>query len=252
MEKISKILISQPAPADFERSPYAELEKKHNVKFVFQKFFRIEDVTAIEFRKDKVNLLDYTGVLMTSRNAVDHYFRMAKDMRIEIPDSMKFFCLNESIALYLQKYVTYRKRKIFFSKKHVDGLVDIMGGKHKNEKFVIPCADTGASHLNDILDQKNLDYTKAVIFKNVAEELNETINLDEFQLLVLFSPSGLDSLLQNFPDVVDKKIFIATLGANVAQLVKDKNLNLAFQAPTPETPSISAAIDLFLTEHNKA
>ena len=195
--------------------------------------------------------MDYTGVLMTSRNAVDHYFRMAKDMRIEIPDSMKFFCLNESIALYLQKYVTYRKRKIFFSKKHVDGLVDIMGGKHKNEKFVIPCADTGASHLNDILDQKNLDYTKAVIFKNVAEELNETINLDEFQLLVLFSPSGLDSLLQNFPDVGRKKNIYCYTGSK-RQLVKDKNLNLAFQAPTPETPSISAAIDLFLTEHNKA
>lgn len=252
MGKISKILVSQPAPAEFEKSPYAEISKKHDVEFIFQKFFKIEGVSAIEFRKDRVGILDHQGVIMMSRNSVDHYFRLAKDMRIDIPDSMKYFCLNESIALYLQKYVTYRKRKIFFSKNHTHGMLDIMGGKHKNDKFLIPCADTGATQITNLLDEKKTNYTKAVMFKNVSCELIGKIDINDFQMIVLFSPSGIDSMVANFPNVKESEIIIGALGKNVAKEITDGGYKLGFAAPTPEAPSLTAAIDLFLTKYKKS
>lgn len=251
MEKISKILVSQPAPIDFEKSPYAEISKKHEVEFVFQKFFRIEGVSAIEFRKDRVGILDHTGVVLMSKNAVDHYFRLAKDMRLDIPDSMKYFCLNESIALYLQKYVTYRKRKIFFSKNHTNGMVDIMGGKHKNEKFIIPCADSGATQITSLLDEKKYNYSKAIMFTNVAVNLPEIINISEFQMIVLFSPSGVESLIFNYPNIKEVDMHFGVLGANVAHAITEAGLKLSFQAPTPETPSITSAIESYLTKLKK-
>ncbi len=251
MEKISKILVSQPAPSDFEKSPYAEISKKHDVEIVFQKFFRIEGVSAIEFRKDRVGILENTGVVLMSKNAVDHYFRLAKDMRFEIPDSMKYFCLNESIALYLQKYVTYRKRKIFFSKNHTSGMLDIMGGKHKNEKFIIPCADSGATQITALLDEKKYTYSKAIMFTNIAVNLPEIIDISEFQMIVLFSPSGVDSLISNFPNIRDQDIHYGVLGANVAHAITENGLKLSFQAPTPETPSITSAIDCYLSKIKK-
>lgn len=252
MGKISKILVSQPAPPEFEKSPYAEISKKHEVEFVFQKFFKIEGISAIEFRKYRVGILDHQGVVMMSRNSVDHYFRLAKDMRIDIPDSMKYFCLNESIALYLQKYVTYRKRKIFFSKSHTPGMLDIMGGKHKNDKFLIPCADTGATQITNLLDEKKINYTKAVMFKNVSCELVGEININDFQMIVLFSPSGIDSMVANFPNVKESEIIIGALGNNVAKEITNGGYKLGFAAPTPEAPSITAAIDLFLTKYKKS
>ncbi len=252
MGKISKILVSQPAPPEFEKSPYAEISKKHDIEFFFQKFFKIEEVSAIEFRKDRVGILDHNGVVMMSRNAVDHYFRMAKDMRLEVPDTMKYFCLNESIALYLQKYVTYRKRKIFFSKNHVMGMLEIMGGKHKNDKFLIPCADSGATQITNILDEKKVNYSKAIMFKNVSCELKQELNIDDFQMIVLFSPSGVESLTYNFPQAKESEIVFGALGSNVAKAISDAGYKLAFSAPSPEAPSITAAIDMFLTKHKKS
>lgn len=251
MEKISKILVSQPAPSDFEKSPYAEISKKYDVEFVFQKFFRIEGVNAIEYRKERVGILEHTGVVLMSKNAVDHYFRLAKEMRLDIPDSMKYFCLNESIALYLQKYVTYRKRKIFFSKNYTQGMLDIMGGKHKNEKFIIPCADSGATQITALLDEKKIHYSKAIMFTNVAVNLSEILNISEFQMIVLFSPSGVDSLLSNYPNIKDLDIHIGVLGANVAHAVTEAGLKLSFQSPTPENPSITSAIDSYLMKLKK-
>ncbi len=251
MEKISKILVSQPAPSDFEKSPYAEISKKHEVEFIFQKFFKIEGVSAIEFRKERVGILDHTGVVLMSKNAVDHYFRLAKDMRLDIPDSMKYFCLNESIALYLQKYVTYRKRKIFFSKNYTNGMIDIMGGKHKNEKFIIPCADSGATQITSLLDEKKINYSKAIMFTNVAVNLPEIINISEFQMIVLFSPSGVESLIFNYPNIKDVDMHFGVLGENVAHAIIEAGLKLSFQAPTPETPSITSAIDNYLTKLKK-
>lgn len=252
MGKISKILVSQPAPPEFEKSPYAEISKKHDVEFVFQKFFKIEGVSAIEFRKDRVGILDHQGVVMMSRNSADHYFRLAKEMRIDIPDSMKYFCLNESIALYLQKYVTYRKRKIFFSKSHTTGMLDIMGGKHKNDNFLIPCADTGATQITNLLDEKKINYSKAVMFKNVSCELKEEINIDDFQMIVLFSPSGIESMTTNFPHLKESETIIGALGENVAKEIADSGYRLGFAAPTPEAPSITAAIDLFLSKNKNS
>lgn len=252
MEKISKILVSQPAPIDFEKSPYSDISKKHEVEFVFQKFFKIEGINAIEFRKDRINILEHTGVLMMSKNAVDHYFRLAKEMRLDIPDTMKYFCLNESIALYLQKYVTYRKRKIFFSKNHTLGMLDIMGGKHKNEKFIIPCADAGITQINTLLDEKKITYSKAIMFKNISLNLVDLFNIDEYQMVVLFSPSGVESLISNYPNVKETNLHIAALGNNVAHAITEAGLKLAFSAPSPEAPSITAAIDIFLTKLKKS
>lgn len=252
MGKISKILVSQPAPPEFEKSPYAEICKKHEVEFCFQKFFRIDGISAIDFRKDRVGILDHQGVVMMSRNAVDHYFRMAKDMRLEIPDTMKYFCLNESIALYLQKYVTYRKRKIFFSKNHTDGMLEIMAGKHKNDKFLIPCADTGATQITNLLEEKKFNISKAVMFKNVSCDLKKDLNISDYQMVVLFSPSGVESLTCNFPEAKDSDIIFGALGSNVAKAITDAGYKLGFSAPSPEAPSITAAIDMFLTKHKKS
>lgn len=247
--KIKNVLISQPKPADVEKSPYFLLAKKHKVNIDFHKFITIADVSAVEFRKDKVNILDHTAVIFTSRNAIDHYFRMAKDMRQEIPDTMKYFCGSEAIAYYLQKYVTYRKRKIFYGRGNFQALLDIIL-KHKSDKYLMPCSDIYKQDLPALLEKNNIKFSKAVIYKTLASDLSK-VDIDGYDMLIFFSPTGVTSLFKNFPDYKQNDTIIACFGPTTAQAVQDAGLRLDVKAPTKTAPSMTMAIEEFFQKNSK-
>lgn len=246
--KIKNVLISQPKPADVEKSPYYLLAKKHKVKMDFTKFITIKGVGAVEFRKDKVNILEHTAVIFTSRNAIDHYFRMAKDMRLEIPDTMKYFCVSEAIAYYLQKYVTYRKRKIFYGRGNIDGLLEIIQ-KQKTENYLLPCSDIYKQELPDLLEQNKIKYSKAIIYQPVASDLSD-LDIYNYDMLVFFSPTGVESLFKNFPDYKQGDRIIACFGPTTAQAVEDAGLRLDIKAPTKTSPSMTMAIEEFIQKNS--
>lgn len=244
--KIKNVLISQPKPSELEKSPYGELAKKFNLNIEFRKFIRIEGVEAKDFRKDRLNLLDYTVVIFTSRNAVDHYFRIAKEMRIEIPDSMKYFCISESTAYYLQKYIQFRKRKIFHCKENPDILSDLVK-KHKNEKFLLPCSDIHKMEIPNILDALKAMYRKAVIYRTLPSDISD-VDICQYDLLVFFSPSGIKSLFKNFPDFKQNNCAIGVFGSSTAKAAMDAGLILNIQVPTSKAPSMTMAIEQFLSK----
>ena len=247
--KVKNILVSQPQPAELDKSPYGQLAKKHNVTIDFYKFIQIEGITAKEFRQSKVHILDYTAVIFTSRNAVDHFFRLAKDLRTEIPDDMKYFCISEATAFYLQKYIQYRKRKIFYSKQNFVDLLEIIK-KHREEKYLLPCSDVHKQEITKLLQENNIQYTKAVIYKTLASDLKD-ISIDKYDLLLFFSPSGVKSLLKNFPDFKQGEKLIGAFGPTTSKAVKDAGLTLNINAPTKTAPSMTMAIEEFLEKNNK-
>lgn len=247
--KIKNILISQPQPAEPEKSPYWELTKKFNVNIVYRKFITIEGITAKEFRKDRVNIPDYTAVIFTSRNAVDHFFRICKEMRVEVPDTMKYFCISESTAYYLQKYVQYRKRKVFHSKENFTLLTDLIK-KNKNEKFLLPCSDVHKQEIPKMLEDNKIIFKKAVIYRTLASDLSD-IDIKKYDMLVFFSPSGIKSLRKNFPEFVQNSIAIAAFGPSTAKAVTDAGLNLTISAPSKTAPSMITAIEQYLQNELK-
>ncbi len=247
---VKNILISQHKPLDFEKSPYNELVKKYNVNINFCKFFNIEPVDASTFRKSKVNISEHTSAIFMSKNAIDHFFRISKELRIEIPPKMKFFCINETTAFYLQKFITYRKRKIFIGNNDINELVEL-ANKHKNEKFLLPSSDLKKGQLCLLLEKNDIEPTIAVIFNNVYTDLKNTIDINNYEMIVLFSPHGVHSLKENFPDFVQGEKIIGVLGENVAAALKETGLKLDFMAPTKKSPSIISAIDLVLKKTNK-
>lgn len=247
--KIKNILVSQPQPTDFEKSPYGEIARKFNVNITFRKFFKIEGIAAKDFRKDRINILDYSAVIFTSRNAVDHYFRMCKEMRVEVPETMKYFSISESTAYYLQKYVQFRKRKIFHSKENAANLIDLIK-KHKTEKFLFPCSDIHKNEIPKMLDDNKITYTKAIIYRTLAADLSD-IDINKFDMLVFFSPSGIKSLSHNFPDFVQGEKVIGAFGTTTHKAVKDAGLTLHIDAPTQAAPSMTMAIELFLQNEAK-
>ena len=247
--KVKNILISQPQPADLERSPYGELKQKHKVNLDFRKFIKIEGVTASEFRKDKVYIQNHSAIIFTSRNAVDHFFRISKDMRVEIPDSMKYFCISEATAFYLQKYVQFRKRKIFNGKQNFNDLLELIK-KHKDEKFLLPCSDIHKLSLIKILDENKINYTKAVIYQTLASDLSD-VNINEYDLLVFFSPAGVKSLFKNFPEFKQNSTLIGGFGPTTIKALKDNGLNVDVLAPTKTALSMTVAIDQYLQKRNK-
>ena len=194
---IKTILVSQPKP-EGEKSPYFDLAEKYKLKIDFRPFNRVEGVAAKEFRAQKVNLSEHTAVILTSKLAADHFFRIAEESRFEVPDTMKYFCISEAIALYLQKYVAFRKRKIFFGKQTIDDLTDIMK-KHKNEKFLLPCTDILRDNIPITLENQGYKFTKVVLYKTVAADLSDLENV-YYDMLVFFSPGGIESLFKNFPN----------------------------------------------------
>ncbi|HCA82677.1 MAG TPA: uroporphyrinogen-III synthase, partial [Flavobacteriales bacterium] len=236
---IKSILISQPAP-ETEKNPYADLSKRFKLKVDFRPFIHVEGVDSKEIRKDKVSLPEHTAVILTSRNAVDHFFRVCKDIRYTVPDTMKYFCISESTAYYLQKYVVYRKRKIFHGKQKFIELLDVIK-KHKEENFLLPCSDIHKQEITDVLDQHNIKYTKSVMYKTVASDLSDLADI-KYDMLVFFSPQGIESLLQNFPKFKQNKTLIAAFGATTAAAVKTAGLRLDLQAPMPNAPSMTMAI----------
>lgn len=242
--KVRRILISQPQPVDFEKSPYGELTQKYKVSIDFKKFITIEGITASDFRRDKVYIQDHSAVIFTSRNAVDHFFRIAKEMRVEIADSMKYFCISEATAFYLQKYVQYRKRKIFSGNQNFDDLIELMK-KHKEEKFLMPCSDIQKLSLTKMLDKNKFKYSKAVIYRTLSSDLS-AIDISQYDLLVFFSPGGIKSLFQNFPEFKQNHTLIGAFGPTTIAAVKESGLQVNIEAPTKTALSMTDALDQYL------
>ncbi len=246
IEKIQNILISQPAPADLENSQYKNIIDKYGVKLTFNKFFDVVSISNREFRAQKINILDYTGVIMTSKLAVDNYFHFVSEMRIKIPDTMKFFCITDSIANYLQNYIQYRKRKIFYGKLTFDDLIDVIN-KHSEEKFLFPCAEDARQENFKKLDAKGINYTKAIMYKSTPKkDMNKEVNIKDFDMVVLFSPIGVRSFLQNFPETTSEDIRFAAFGKATVGALNRVRLKVSVTAPTIKSPSMVMALDNYL------
>lgn len=248
--KIKNLLVSQPKPTT-EKSPYYDMAEKYGLKIDFRPFIKVEPVAAKEFRQQHVSILDHSAVVFTARTAIDHFFRLCEEMRISVPETMKYFCINEQVALYLQKYIVYRKRKIFHTTSgKLDDLV-LLIQKHAGETFLIPVSDVHKDDLLIRLDEKKVAYTKAVMYCTVSNDFKPDEPFD-YDMLVFFSPSGIASLLKNFPNFQQGEIAIGCLGATTAKAVRDAGLRLDVEAPTVEAPSMAAAIELFIKENHKA
>ena len=245
---IKTILVSQPKP-EGKKSPYFDLAEKYKLKIDFRSFIHVEGVPVQEFRKQKVVLEDHTAVIFTSKTAVDHYFRIAEEMRFDVPDSMKYFCISEAVAYYLQKYVVYRKRKIFFGKQTIDDLVDVLK-KHKKEKFILPCTDILRDKIPNTLESNDIDFSKAVLYRTVASDLSDLENV-YYDMLVFYSPGGIESLLKNFPNFKQNDTVIAAFGPTTANAIVKNNLRLDLHAPQPNAPSMTGAIENYVKEHYK-
>jgi len=245
---IKRILVSQPKP-EGTKSPYFDLANKYNLKIDFRSFIQVEGVPVQEFRKQKVNLSEHTAIILTSKTAVDHFFRIAEEVRYEVPDTMKYFCISEAVAYYLQKYVTYRKRKIFFGKQTIVDLVDVLR-KHKKEKFLLPCTDILRDKIPETLSENEIDFTKAVLYRTVAADLSDLEDV-YYDMLVFYSPAGLESLFKNFPNFKQNDTLIAAFGPTTANAVVKHNLRLDLHAPQPNAPSMTGAIENFVKEYNK-
>ena len=247
--KIKKGLVSQPKPAS-EKSPYYDIAEKYGVKIDFRPFIKVESLSAKEFRQQKVSILDHTAVIFTSRHAIDHFFNLCTELRVTIPETMKYFCVTEAVALYIQKYVQYRKRKIFFGATgKIEDLVPSIV-KHKTEKYLVPMSDVHNDDVKNLLDKNNIQHTEAVMYRTVSNDFTSDEEFD-YDMLVFFSPAGVTSLKKNFPDFDQKEIRIGTFGSTTAQAVRDAGLRLDLEAPTVQAPSMTAALDMFIKENNK-
>jgi len=246
--KIKKILVSQPKPTT-PKSPYFDLAEKSNVKIDFRPFIQVEGIDSKDFRKQKINVLDHTAVVFTSRTAIDHFFRICEETRVTVPETMKYFCISEATAFYLQKYIVFRKRKIFHSTGKFADLVDVIK-KHKEEKFLVPLSDIHKQEIPDLLNKAKVKYTKAIFYRTVSSDLSDIKEID-YDILVFFSPSGIASLFQNFPDFKQNDIAIASFGPATAKAVTEAGLRLDIQAPMPQAPSMTAALELFIKQQNK-
>lgn len=247
--KVKKVLISQPQPVDYEKSPYFNLAKKHNLDITFRKLIRIEGLTASEFRRQRVNIPDYTAIVFTCKNAVDNFFRLCGELRIKMPDTTKYFCVSESTAYYLQKYVQFRKRKIFHGNENPSELLTIIK-KHASEKFLLPCTENVKHEIMQLMTTNKINFTRATIYKTVSVDFTD-LNVHDFQMLVFFSPFGIQSLFDTYPDFEQKDVMISVFGATTAAMAIEKGLEIAIQAPTEKAPSMTMALDQFLAKNNK-
>ncbi len=248
MSRIKKILVSQPEPEN-KKSPYFALAEKHNLKIDFRPFIHVEGITSKEFRQSKVDLSDHTAVIFNSKTAIDHYFRIAEEMRVTIPDTMKYFCISESTAYYLQKYIVYRKRKIFYGNGKMEDLAEVMA-KHKDEKFLVPLSAAHKKEIPELLKQYNYSYTTSILYKTECSDLSDLADVN-YDVLVFYSPSGIKSLLQNFPDFKQNDTKIASFGDKTAKAVEEAGLRLDIKAPAPKAPSMTMALEDFIEKHNR-
>ncbi len=243
MRKVKSILVTQEAPTD-ANSPYLKLAEKFNLKIDFRPFIQVEAVPVKEFRKQKVEILQHTAVIFTSRHSVDHFFSICQELKLEMPPEMKYFCISDQTSNYLQKYIVIRKRKIFSGLKDTKDLLEIIK-KHKNEKFLFPCSDIRKNDIPDFLSENGFSFTEAVMYHTVASDLSDLKNV-YYDILAFFSPSGINSLLINFPDFTQNDTRIAAFGPTTAKAVEDANLILDIEAPLPNAPSMTGALELYI------
>ena len=246
--KVKTILVSQPEP-QAENSPYYDLAEKNKIKVDFRPFIHVAGLDAAEVRKQKVNVPSHTAVILTSRNAVDHFFRICEEIRFNVPNEMKYFCTSEAIAYYLQKYVVYRKRKIYFGNNTFKDLIPLIK-KHKDEKFLLPSSDVLKPEIPKLLKEAKIEYTRAIMYNTVSSDLSDLADV-YYDILVFFSPSGIKSLTENFPDFKQNETRIAAFGSSTHKAVKEAGLRLDIKAPTPKAPSMTMAIEQYIKTVNK-
>ncbi len=246
--KIRKILVSQPEPQN-PKSPYYELARKYNVKVEFKPFVEIEGLTAKDFRQQKINILDFTAVIFTSKTGIDHFFRICSEMRTVVPDTMKYFCITENVAFYLQKYIVYRKRKIFHGNAKFQDLIDVIV-KHREDNFFVPLSEPHNAEIPELLDKNGIKYSIGTLYKTISTNFSDQEDFD-YDIIVFYSPSGIKSLKENFPKFVQGDIKIAAFGPTTAYAVENEGLRLDINAPNPKAPSMTMALDDFLKDYNK-
>jgi len=245
--KIKKILVSQPEPNN-PKSPYFDLAKKYNLKIDFKPFIEVEGVSSKDFRQQKINILDFNAVIFTSKTAIDHFFRICNELRICVPDTMKYFCITENVAFYLQKYIVYRKRKIFHGKAKFQDLIDVII-RHREDNFFVPLSEPHNAEIPDLLDKHGIKYTIGTLYKTISSNFKNNGDFD-YDIIVFYSPSGIKSLKENFPEFVQGEIKIAAFGPTTATAVEQEGLRLDINAPNPKAPSMTMALDDYLKEHS--
>jgi len=246
--KIRKILVSQPEPQN-PKSPYFELARKYNLKVEFKPFNQVEGITVKDFRQQKINILDFTAVIFTCKTGIDHFFRICNEMRIVVPDTMKYFCITENVAFYLQKYIVYRKRKIFHGKAKFQDLIEIIL-KHREDNYFVPLSEPHNAEIPELLDRNTIKYTIGTMYKTISTDFSNVKDFD-YDILVFYSPSGIKSLRENFPNFIQGEVKIAAFGPTTASAVEHEGLRLDINAPNPKAPSMTMALDDFLKEHNR-
>lgn len=243
MRKVKSILVTQEAPTD-ANSPYLKLAEKYNLKIDFRPFIQVEAVPIKEFRKQKIEILQHSAIIFTSRHAVDHFFSICQELKFEMPPEMKYFCISDQTSNYLQKYIVIRKRKIFSGLKDTKDLLEIIK-KHKNERFLFPCSDIRKNDIPDFLRENGFTFTEAIMYHTVAADLRDLKNV-YYDVLAFFSPSGINSLFVNFPDFKQSNTRLAAFGPTTAKAVKDASLILDIEAPLPNAPSMTGALELYI------
>lgn len=246
-KKVKSILISQPEPEG--KSPYALLQKKYKLKIDYRPFIHVEEISAVEFREQRISILNHDAVIFTSKNAMDHYFSMCEKLRIKVPEHIKYFCVSEAIAHYLQNFITFRKRKVFTGEQTFSSLIPVMK-KHKESKFLLPCSDVLKKKLNKSLEESGLEYTKAQMYKVACSDLSDLEDV-KYDVLVFFSPTGIKSLLKNFPDFKQNDTRLAVFGPTTIKSVEDHGMYVDIAAPNKKAPSMSMALEQYIKEANK-
>jgi uroporphyrinogen-III synthase len=246
--KIKKILVSQPKP-DSDKSPFHDLAEKNNLKVDFRPFSHVVGISAKEFRQCRIDILEHSAIIFTSKTAIDHFFRICEEMRAIIPDTMKYFCISESVAFYLQKYIVYRKRKIFYGTGTLDDMLDQVN-KHNDENYFVPMSDSNKYDIPKVLEKEKIKYKQATLYRNVSNDLTDLSELN-YDVLVFYSPSSILALMENFPHFKQNETKIASFGDATAQAVKEAGLRLDIQAPLPQAPSMTMALEQYIKEFNK-
>lgn len=247
VNKVETILISQPKPV---HSPYFHLEEKYRIAIDWRPFIHVEPVPEREFRKNRIRPDEFSAVILTSKNSIDHFFRMAEAMRCKISQDTKYFCLSEAIANYLQKFIVYRKRKVFVGKRTIQDLASYLMKHKNNEKFLIPCSNLGSKPVTEFLDENEFEYQEAMMYRTVSSDLSDLADIT-YDVLVFFSPLGIQSLYENFPDFKQNNTRIAAYGKSTIKAVEDRGLTINIQAPLPDIPSMSMALDKYLQQANR-
>ncbi len=244
---IKKILISQRAPLN--EAPYTALKEKYGVDITFKQFFLIEPLTSREFRTQRINILDYTAIVFSSRHAIDAFYGLCDELRVKVPETMKYFCTTEAVAMYLQKHIVYRKRKIFFGNGTPESIVSQIGSKHKGENFLVTQSDSnGSSALTNLLEAEGIAYKTAVFIKSVSQDLKD-MDLKKYDMIVFYNPSDVQSLYENFPDFQQGDIKFVSFGKSIVKALEEKGISIDVKAPTPQAPSVARAIELYLQEN---